>query len=168
MNEPAPVTASKLPKPPKETNSTTPLKIIEAGIYTREELLNTILTKITEGKTYRSIAKELNIKLNSLAMFLSTAEHLAPTRQALKISADYYADMSIQVLKSAPSDKLELMRARELSSAYRWMARVRDVSKYGEKLDVTTDGQSINIVSLGNGIAPTEATNTIDITHTEE
>jgi hypothetical protein len=37
---------------------------------------------------------------------------------------------------------------------------------YGDKLDVTTNGESINIVSLGVGIAPTEQQDTtyIDIT----
>ena len=66
--------------------------------------------------------------------------------------------MSIQVLKNAPADKIEIMRAKELSQAYRWMARVRDVSKYGEKLDVTSDGQQIVQVSLGTGIKPPDAT----------
>lgn len=35
---------------------------------------------------------------------------------------------------------------------------------YGDKLDVTTNGDSINIISLGGGVKPTE-NNTIDISH---
>ena len=93
-----------------------------------------------------------------LSRWLSDPLRIARTRTATKISADYYADMSIQVLKNAPADKIEIMRAKELSQAYRWMARVRDVSKYGEKLDVTSDGQQIVQVSLGTGIKPPDAT----------
>ena len=35
---------------------------------------------------------------------------------------------------------------------------------YGDKLDVTTNGESINIISLGGGVKPPENT-TIDISH---
>ena len=73
---------------------------------------------------------------------------------ATKISADYYADKSIEVLKSCPLDKVSVMLADKQSQAYRWMARVRDVSKYGEKLDVTSDNKPIVQVNLGAGIAP--------------
>lgn len=168
MNENITLIAAKLPEPPKEKTTVTPLEIIAAGLYTEEQLLNTIEELIIKGKSYRSICKELNISLMGLSRWLSNPLQSTRVKSAVRISADYYADMSIQVLKNAPSDKLELMRARELSSAYRWMARVRDTSKYGEKLDVTTDGQSINIVSLGTGIAPPETQQTtIDITHSE-
>ena len=39
---------------------------------------------------------------------------------------------------------------------------------YGDKIDVTSNGESINVVSLGVGIKPPEQDNTIDITHEEE
>lgn len=167
--EATPTIAAKLPPPPKDKITTTATQLISQGRYTEEELLQTIEQLIINGKSYRYIAKQLNIELSSLSKWLSKEQHYTRVRTALKISADYYADMSIQVLKDAPSDKIELMRAKELSSAYRWMARVRDVSKYGEKLDVTSDGQQIVQVSLGTGIKPPEATEDVqylDVTDT--
>ena len=98
----------------------------------------------------------------------NTPLHTARTKQAVRISADYYADMSIQVLKDCPVDKVEIMKAKELSQAYRWMARVRDTTKYGEKLDVTSDGQTIVQVNLGTGVKPPELTENvsyIDVTN---
>lgn len=153
---------SRMPEPPKDKGTTTPTQILLNGIFTNESLIEYIEDMLINGKTFRYISNKLNIKLSTLSEWLSRNEHFARTKTALKISADYYADMSIQVLKDAPSDKIELMRAKELSSAYRWMARVRDTAKYGEKLDVTSEGQQIVQVSLGTGIKPPEATETVD------
>lgn len=153
---------SRLPAPPKDKGNTTPNQIIQSGIFTDDQLMCYIEEMIIEGKSYRIIANKLNVKLTSLSSWLSKTEHFTRTKAALKVSADYYADMSIQVLKNAPSDKTELMRARELSSAYRWMARVRDVSKYGERIDVTSDGDKIVMLSLGSGQKPPEETTETD------
>ena len=155
---------SRMPEPPKDKGTTTPTQILLSGVFTSETLIEYIEDMLINGKTFRYIASKLNIKLSTMSEWLSRNEHFARTKTALKISADYYADMSIQVLKDAPSDKLELMRAKELSSAYRWMARVRDTAKYGEKLDVTSEGQQIVQVSLGSGIKPVETIDYIDIT----
>ena len=162
---------ASMPKPPKDKTTITPLEIIQSGIYTEESLMVAIEEQLISGKSYRQICKDFNISLMGLSRWLSDPLRIARTRTATKISADYYADMSIQVLKNAPADKIEIMRAKELSQAYRWMARVRDVSKYGEKLDVTSDGQQVVQVSLGVGIAPpnevsqdTQETTYIDVT----
>lgn len=167
MSDSTTLTASRLPAPPKERSTITPIEIINSGLYTEEEFIQAIEELIINGKSFRTICKEFNISLTALSRWLSLPQHVTRTRQATRISADYYADMSIRVLKECPSDKIEIMRAKELSSAYRWMARVRDTSKYGEKLDVTSDGQQIVQVSLGTGIKPpdtTEETTYIDVT----
>lgn len=171
MNDSTTLVASRLPSPPKERTTITPKDIIDSGMYSEEQLMCAIEELIINGKSFRAICKEFNISLTALSRWLSSTQHIARTRTATKISADYYADMSIQVLKNAPADKIEIMRAKELSQAYRWMARVRDVSKYGEKLDVTSDGQQVVQVSLGVGIAPpnevsqdTQETTYIDVT----
>lgn len=156
-----------IPLPPKDKKTITPIEIINSGIYTEEQLLETIEDLIVNGQTYSSICKTYKISLTALSRWLAHPQRIARATMALKISADYYADMSIQVLKDAPSDKIEIMRAKELSSAYRWIARVRDVNKYGEKLDVTSEGKAIVQVNLGSGIKPpelTEETTYIDVT----
>ncbi len=153
-------------KPPKDKEVLTTYKLIQSGQYTDEELMTTIETWITEGVSYRDICKRLKIRLSSLSSYLAKEGHFTRAKVALKISADYFADMSIKVLKDVAEDRTAIMKARELSAAYRWMARVRDVSKYGERLDVTSDGDKIVVLSLGTGTKPpeTEETNYIDVT----
>ena len=157
----------QIEKPPKEIQeTTTPNKIILSGLHTKESLMLLIETLITEGTSYRDICERLNIKLTALTTFLSIQEHYARTKLALKVSADYYADMSIKVLQDVPEDKTAIMKARELSSAYRWMARVRDTNKYGERIGVTEEAAQIVMLSLGQGTKPPEEQeiNYIDIT----
>ena len=134
------------------------------------QLMQMIEVLITEGVSYRDICERLNIKLTSLTKFLSDGEHFARTKLALKVSADYYADMSIKVLQDVAEDKTAIMKARELSSAYRWMARVRDTNKYGERLGITEEAAQIVMLSLGSGTKPpetTEETNYIDVTNND-
>jgi hypothetical protein len=155
---------ASIPAAPKNKNTITPNEIIESGIYTEEELMQAIEELLVNGQSYRYICETYKISLTALSRWLSHTQRIARTIIATKISADYYADMSIQVLKDAPGDKVEIMRAKELSSAYRWIARVRDVNKYGEKLDVTSDNKPIIQVNLGSGIKPPELEKYIDIT----
>ena len=158
-----------LPPPtPPDKHTTTIVKLINSKHYTQESLITHIEEQIVKGRTYRSICKELSIHPVDLSKWLAKDINYPRMRVAVKMSADYYADMSIQVLKNAPSDKIELLRAKELSSAYRWMARVRDTAKYGEKLDVTSEGQQIVQLSLGAGIKPpdtAEEVQYIDVTN---
>ena len=144
--------------PGKDTKTTTPLMMINSGEYTEETLMNNIIELITEGNSYRDICKILNIKLTSLSDWLaSTPERIARTKMANTIKADYHATMQLEVLRDCPVDKIEILKAKEISAAHRWMARVSNPSKYGEKLDVTSEGQQIVQLSLGSGIKPPEA-----------
>lgn len=156
-----------LPKPQIDKNTITPIEIINSGLYTEDQLIEAIEDLIVNGWSFRQICNEYKISLTALSRWLSLPQHLARTMMATKISADYYADKSIEVLKECPLDKVSVMLADKQSQAYRWMARVRDVSKYGEKLDVTSDNKPIVQVNLGSGIAPPELldnTKYIDIT----
>ncbi len=77
---------------------------------------------------------------DTLHACLSSDEHSARTREALEISGSSYADKAEEVLKNAPKDKLELMRARELAQHYRWKAAKRNPIRYSEKVQ-----QDINV-----------------------
>src|SRR5574343_653927 len=145
-----------LPAPPKNKNTITPNEIINAGIYTKEELFNAIEEMIVNGVTMRNICDKYKISLVSLSSWLALPEHFARTKMAYKIAADYWADKSVQVLIDCPLDKVSVMLADKQSKAYRWRARVGNVEKYGEKLDVTSDGKAVVQVNLGSGIKPPE------------
>ena len=53
-----------------------------------------------------------------------------------------------------------VQRSRLQIDAYKWMLGKMSPKKYGDKsgIDLTTNGESINVISLGNGINPNEPT----------
>jgi len=106
--------------------------------------IDVIIDLIIEGFSYRKIAEKMQVPLSTLHAFVSLPEHSARANNALQISAQTFDDKAEQVLIEAPADKNELQRARELAQHYRWKAAKRNPKKYGDKVDVTTDGQPIN------------------------
>lgn len=160
-----------LPKPAKDTNTTTPYVLVTTGEYTNETLADAIIELICEGNSYRDICKIMNIKLTSLSDWISKdVERFARAKAAMMIKADYHAAMQLEVLRDCPVDKLEIMKAKEVSAAHRWAARVSNPAKYGEKLDVTSEGQQIVQISLGQGVKPEqiEEVKYIDVTNDGE
>lgn len=113
-----------------------------------------ILAEILEGKSTFRIAKENGWKKTTLTDFLAKSDHSARVEKARKLSAETFADMAEEVLLNAESNAVEIARARELSQYYRWRARVSEPKKYGDKVDVTSDGEKLNqtvtIVPFGN------------------
>lgn len=105
-----------------------------------------IIDLLIEGKTYRFIAEKYGVSLSTLHDFMNSNEHSARTRSALEISASSYADKAEEVLIQAERDKIEIQRARELAQHYRWKAGKRNPKKYGDKMDLTTDGEKISQV----------------------
>jgi len=158
---------ARLPPPPTDKNTITPLEIINSGTYTGEELLQIIEELIIQGWTYRRICNEYKISLMGLSRWLSDPLQFPRIRTAMLMKADYHADCQLSVLTELLSNnpsKEMIMLATKVSEAHRWAARTGNVAKYGEKLDVTSEGQQIVQVSLGSGIKPVETIDYIDIT----
>lgn len=105
--------------------------------------IDIIIDMIIDGDSFRTMASKLNVKLSTLHAFTSLPEHSARIRNALEISAQSYEEMAEQVLISAESDKNEIARARELAQHYRWKASKRNPRRYGDKIDVTSDGKEL-------------------------
>lgn len=105
--------------------------------------LETIVEMILQGDSYKTIAQRLNIGLTKLHEFTSNTNHSARVREALIISASTFDDKAEQVLIDAKRDMVEIQRARELAQHYRWKASKRAPRVYGDKLDLTTDGEKI-------------------------
>lgn len=102
---------------------------------------------IIDGKTYRQIAEYYGINLLKIHAYLAEDEgRYTRAREALTISADTYADQAEQILKDAKSDGIEMQRARELSSFYKWKAAKRRPKDYGDKVDITSDNKAIQTV----------------------
>jgi hypothetical protein len=46
---------------------------------------------------------------------------------------------ALEILVNAPSDSVEIARAREIASHKRWQAKMRDRAKYGDSVQVAGD-----------------------------
>lgn len=98
-----------------------------------------------EGLKWKDIADHFNMPVSTLHYKVSAnPEYFARAKEAREISAESYADKAEQVLIMAESNGVEIQRARELAQHYRWMAGKRNPKKYGDRVDVTTDGEKIN------------------------
>ncbi len=103
--------------------------------------LDEILEMVISGDTLQEIATKFNCVKSVVSRFLSQKEHSARAHEAYTISAMIIADKAIEVLKD---EKVDIARARELASHYRWEAKMRDRNRYGDKSDITSNNQPIN------------------------
>jgi chromatin remodeling complex protein RSC6 len=110
--------------------------------------LEQILDLVSDNIRFIDIAKKMQVSTRTLNDFVSRPENNIQYREALQRSADGYADKAEEILMSAPRDKMEIYRARELAQHYRWMASKRKPQTYGDKIDVTTTGERITSVSI--------------------
>lgn len=100
---------------------------------------------IIEGKTFREIASYYKVSVSAIHKHFSKSEHSARVHEALSISASSYADKADEVLSAITKDSnpVEMARARELAQHYRWKASKRNPRAFGDKVDITTQGEKI-------------------------
>lgn len=105
-----------------------------------------IIEDILNGMTYRAMAQKYGVPLSTFNDFISNPEHSARAKNAQITSAQTFEDKAEEVLINAERDGVEIQRAKELSQLYKWKARVRNPKAYGDKIDVTSDGEKINTI----------------------
>lgn len=106
--------------------------------------IDAIIDRIGDGENLILIARDYNLSVSGILKILTKEDYKSLYEGALIASAHTYADKGEQVLKDAERDKVEIIRARELAQHYRWMAGKRNPRKYGDKIDVTSDGEKVN------------------------
>jgi AcrR family transcriptional regulator len=102
--------------------------------------INQICEWITEGVSYRDIAKRLGISLGALTWWIDgKPERSHACACAREVAAQTYDEMALEVIESA-ADPFELSKAKEMAVHYRWRAKAANPKRYGEKQQVTHDG----------------------------
>ncbi len=95
---------------------------------------------ITEGRSYRDIAKDLGISLGSLTWWIDGAEERSQAcARARELAAQTFDELAIETIESA-SDPFELAKAREIATHYRWRAKAVNPRRYGDKQQVDLKG----------------------------
>ena len=141
------------------------------SIYTIE-LGNNICTLIsTTNKSLRSICAELNINVSSVLTWLSDGYHpefTALYARAKEEQADLLAEEILEIADDSSRDTITINkngtevqientewtnRAKLRVEARKWIAAKLKPRKYGDRLDLTTKGESLNVqANFGNTI----------------
>ncbi len=115
-----------------------------------EALVDTICEQIAMGRSLVKICGELDLSYSQVMVWLQKytdfAERYARARQD---QADWYADEIISVIDNAKSDRNEIERAKIKIEALKWVASKLKPKKYGDKLDLTSNGDRIEVPIYG-------------------
>lgn len=91
---------------------------------------------IVEGNSMGQIAKASGCSLANLIRWIELdAERSARAKDARVLAARYWDEQAEQVIKDA-SNALEVTKARELASHYRWRAKAIAPRDYGDRQQV--------------------------------
>lgn len=98
--------------------------------------IDEICEMITEGLSFRDIAKALNVKLSTLHDYTAkNPERSAKTQKALEISANDFIDKAEEALNAITDDANPAVVARQkaLAAFYTYKAARRNPAVYSEK-----------------------------------
>lgn len=106
------------------------------------EHIDIICEMIVEGKSITEIAKRLNVNRMTIIEVSAKPDYSARVREARINAADKFAEMAEEVLsKLKPkSTMIEMQKARELASHYRWKASKLAPKRYGDKIEQEITG----------------------------
>jgi len=95
---------------------------------------------ITEGVSYRDIAKRLGISLGSFTWWIDgDKERSHACACAREVAAQTYDELALEVIEDA-ADPFELSKAKEMAVHYRWRAKAANPKRYGDKVTQETVG----------------------------
>jgi hypothetical protein len=107
--------------------------------------LESICDRIREGQSVNEICRSIEISASAFWRWIEAdAERSARVRVSRTASAAAMEEKAETVLLDK---QMEIQRARELASHYRWAAKVRNPREYGEKLELTGEMTIQNLTS---------------------
>ncbi len=111
--------------------------------------VDAICADVADGRSLTAISKTCGVSVGSLLTWLAAdAERSARVNEARRVTAWYWDERAEGVLAAAPREVVEISRAREIASHYRWRASKIDI-RYGDKTAIQ------NLDKEGNPADPT-------------
>lgn len=168
-------------KTTKENNSIKPNASNSGKEFTQQDKQNAfdyIINEILNGKGLPDILKnnkEYTNRLPSAVTFFNwlrdTPQYNEVYRYAREVQSHTLFDELLTIAKGTGNADtvVQVQRDRLVTDTMKFYIAKVLPKVYGEKIDLTSGGEAINVVSLGIGIAPVQETNTgyIDITEEE-
>lgn len=99
---------------------------------------------LQEGNGLAKACEIAKLEYRTVVRWLNEREDFRQSyAQARQTQADYYADSILEVIDNAASTRDEIERAKIKAEALKWIASKLKPRQYGDKLDLTSDGQRI-------------------------
>ena len=101
---------------------------------TMHDNADTIIESIENGASYDDIKRKYGVKSEDIADFIHRSDFSARAIEAMKNSAQRYANLALESLLAIKSgdDKADITRQRELAHHYRWLAKVKSPREFNE------------------------------------
>jgi hypothetical protein len=91
---------------------------------------------IMDGETLRDISILAQVDKHSLIRWLSEVpERSALATEARRLTSQSHEEEALRVVVDVEEDLTAIAKAREISSVHRWLARIRDPDKAGDKVE---------------------------------
>lgn len=99
-----------------------------------------VLAAIAEGASLRTACKDLGFKAPTFLDWVKADKNLAEQyAHARELQAEHYAEQIIEIADTT----LDPVKGRLQVDARKWIASKLLPKKYGDKLDLTTDGKAL-------------------------
>jgi len=124
---------------------------------TQKEILlenaDDVIEMIRQAKSYEDIQEKYCVHAKYVADFITSSEYSVRAREAQKESAETYfvkAEKAILEIDSLDTNA-KVTRQKELASHYRWAARVKNPSRFGDSTTLRGDNEaplnpSVNVI----------------------
>lgn len=97
--------------------------------------LDVICDNIADGKSLTSIAASIGVSKGSLLTWLTaTTDRSARVVEARSVTAWHWDEEAQSVIEKAKADPVEMTRARELASHFRWRASKINPKVYSDRV----------------------------------
>ncbi len=112
----------------------------------QESIFNDIINNIIEGYSVRSILRRPNMPtfVTLLKWIEEDERKMKQYTRAKEESADTDADHVNDIAQRVLTKEVDPASARVAIDAYKWSAGKKKPKKYGDKIDVTTNQESLN------------------------
>lgn len=138
----------------------------------RDRLVTLICDRISEGESLRSVLRSDNMpdKQSFFNWIDSSKEYFDQYARAKEARADAIFEDILEIADETQNDTITkvgkdgeiyeaenkewINRSRLKIDSRKWMLSKMLPKKYGDKIDVTTDGEKITIINLGSGLNP--------------
>lgn len=110
-----------------------------------EELFNSICDRLSEGQSLRKICEdnEMPSKSNVLKWIRDSKELQDQYARAKEESSDAFAEEMMDIIKDTKEDSNAIQKARLQIDTMKWLMSKQKPKKYGDKLDLTSDGKAL-------------------------